>query len=72
MSANPNTLSYFVRGGTVLPNYATGNVNGTGTCAYFVRGGTVMFKSAILPWYYGQEFAGGYNAGQAVPRSNSF
>ena len=72
MAANPNNLHYFLRGGTVLPTYATGNVNGTADCQYFRRGGTVMFGAAILPWYFNQEFMGSSNFGQAVPRSNSF
>ena len=46
MTANPNTLNYWLRDGTVLPPYMLGSVSGTADLDYWVRDGTILFPAA--------------------------
>ena len=72
MAANPNNLNYFLRGGSVLPTYAMGNVDGTANMKYWRQGGGVAFQAAILPWFNPETYTGYLNYGQAVNRSNTY
>jgi len=49
VAANPNNVNYFLRGGTVWPQYVLGSVAGTADTDYWIRDGVIQFPADIQP-----------------------
>ena len=49
MPANPNSLNYWLRDGSIFFPYALGKVSGTADTNYWLRDGTVAYPADIQP-----------------------